>query len=127
MEGTTSLPILYLSWWYGYAYGRLFKYIRAFFIINFDLFSVKVCITTLFSPWKRDLINYEGLTLQEKFKAWTLNLASRFTGFIIKLMTLFSYLVSSIFTLAGSIIMVIAWPLVPVLAVYLIIRGIRAF
>jgi hypothetical protein len=35
--------------------------------------------------------------------------------------------VSSIFTLAGSIIMVIAWPLVPVLAVYLIIRGIRAF
>jgi hypothetical protein len=125
MEGTTNLPILYFSWWYGYAYARLFQYLRALFIVDFDMFSVKACLTTLFSPWKRDSMGYDGLTLQQKFQVWTLNIASRFIGFVIKTMTLFTYLVSVFVVVAIAIISIVLWPLIPPLAVIIIIVGLR--
>lgn len=125
MEGTTNLPLLYVSFWYSFAYRRLFAYLRAIFIVDFDMFSVKTCLTTLISPWKRDFISYEGLTLQQRFQVWTLNIASRITGFIIKTMTLASYLVSMGFIIIFSLISIIVWPLVPIIAILIIIAGIR--
>lgn len=124
MEGTTNLPILYISWWYGYAYDRLFKYLRAIYIVAFDRFSVKTCLATIFSPWKRDSISYDGLSLQQKFQVWTLNIASRFTGFIIKSITLFSFVVIVALITICAFLAVIIWPFIPVIAIYMITRGI---
>lgn len=123
MEGTTSLPVLYFSWWYRYAYSRLFKYLRALFVVDFDMFSVKTCLATLISPWKRDFISYEGLTLQQKFQVWTLNIASRFTGFIIKTFTLIAYLVSVVIFALMALISVVLWPFIPLIAILIIIVG----
>ena len=123
MEGTNNLTILFFSWWYGEAYARLFKYIRAFYIYVTDLFSVKICLKTLFSVWKRDAISYQGLSLKQIFQVWTLNLASRFVGFLIKSITLISYLVAIVILSVISIILIILWPLYPALIVYVIYYG----
>lgn len=123
MEGTTSLPVLYFGWWYGYAYGRLFKYLRALYISDYDMFSVGICLKTLFSAWKRDFISYDGLTLQQRFYVLTLNLASRFTGFVIKTMTLLAFVVATIILTLIAVSLIIVWPLVPILAVLIIIAG----
>lgn len=123
MEGTTSLPVLYFSWWYRYAYSRLFKYLRALFVVDFDMFSVRTCLATLISPWKRDFISYEGLTLQQKFQVWTLNIASRFTGFIIKTFTLIAYSVSVVIFALIALISVVLWPFIPLIAILIIIVG----
>lgn len=124
MEGTNNLTTLFFSWWYGEAYNRLFKYIRAVYIYLTDLFSVKICLKTLFAVWKRDSNSYEGLALTEKFQVWTLNLASRFIGLLIKLITIASYSVAVAITSICAIILIIIWPFYPLLVVYVIYLGI---
>jgi len=124
MEGSTSLTILYFNWWYTEGYGRLFKYIKAFYIYMTDLFSVKISIRTLFAPWKRDKISYEGLTLQQKFQVWSLNMASRFIGLIIKVIALTIYLIAVVAVSIFSVFLIIFWPLMPFVALYLIVIGI---
>lgn len=124
-EGIKSLPILFLEWWYGLAYRRVFKYIRAVYIYTADLFSVKIIFVTLFAPWKRDVISYEGLSLQQKFEVWTLNLASRFIGFVIKVIFLAIYIIFTIFESAISFALVIIWPFYPIVCLGLIYYGIR--
>jgi len=125
MEGTKSLPILFFSWWYGYSYHRLFKYLRAIFIYIYDLFSVRLSLLTLFAPWKRDSISYEGLSLQQKFEVWTLNIASRFVGFFIKTINLAIFLAITILVALLSLCLTLLWPLYPLLIVYLIYLGIK--
>jgi hypothetical protein len=122
-EGTTSLPILLFQWWYGLAYQRIFKYIRAVYIYTADLFSIKIIFVTLFAPWKRDVISYENLTLQQKFEVWSLNMASRFVGFMIKVIALAVYLIFTIFETAISFALVIIWPFYPLILIGLIYYG----
>lgn len=124
MEGTSNLTVLYVSWWYGEGYARIFKYIRAFYIYLTDLFSVKICLVTLFSPWKRDKISYEGLSLQQKLQVWTLNMSSRFIGFGVKIATIITYLVAILVVSIFSVLLIIVWPILPLLAVYIIYLGI---
>jgi hypothetical protein len=79
-----------------------------------DLFSVKAIFQTLFAPWKRDILSYEGLTLQQKFSVWTLNMSSRFIGFLIKISVLFVFIVFyliSIIIFFASFLLWIAFPL----------------
>ena len=89
-----------------------------------DLFSVKVLFKTLFSPWKRDSISTDGLSLQEKFQVWTLNLASRIIGFLVKTFVLATFIIvfaAAIIIFIGLFCLWIAFPLV---IIGLIILGI---
>lgn len=125
MEGSTNLTILYFVWWYGEGYAKVFGYIKAFYIYITDLFSVTICLKTLFAPWKRDKISYEGLSLQQQFQVWALNMSSRFIGFIIKLITLTLYIMMVLAITVFSIFLAIFWPILPALALYLIYFGIQ--
>lgn len=125
MEGTTNLPVLFVGWWYSEAFRRVLVYVKAFYIFATDFFSVKICLKTLFAPWKRDMISYEGLSIQQKFQVWTLNLASRFVGFVVKSITLLSYLVFIIFISVFSLTLIFVWIFYPLIIAVLIIYGIR--
>ncbi len=123
-EGTNSLLILYFSWWYGYLPRRLFLALQASVITSLDLFSVKILFKTLFSPWKRDSISTEGLSIQEKFHVWTLNLASRFIGFLVKTFVLLTFIVVFTATIIIYIGLFGLWIAFPLVIVGLIIIGI---
>lgn len=125
MEGSINLGVIFINWYYGEAFRRVWKYILAFQTLNFDVFSVRVLLKTLFSPWKRDIISYEGLTIQQRFQVWTLNLSSRLIGFMVKSMVLLVYLFSELITLAVSAIALVVWPLLPILAIYSIFFGFK--
>ena len=125
MEGSVNLGTLFFSWWYKEANSRFLAYIKKLFIYITDLFSVKICIKTLFAPWKRDMISYVNLSLQQKFQVFVLNLASRFVGAIIKISTLFTYLVVVSATFVFSIILTIIWFLYPILIIVLVVFGFR--
>lgn len=104
---------------------RLLKYLRASYVFSFDLFSVKICIKTLFAPWKRDAISYEGLSLQQKFQVWSLNLASRFIGLIIKSMTVFCYVIFSLLLSVFALLAVLVWLLYPAIIIFFIYRAFK--
>ncbi len=118
-----NLTIMFFAWWYGEAYARLLKYIKASYVFFTDLFSVRICLRTLFAPWKRDEISYEGLSLQQKFQVWTLNLASRLIGAAIKTITIFLYIIFIIFLSVFSLTAIIIWTTYPLIIVFLIWRA----
>lgn len=113
-----------VKWWYGEAITRIFKYIRAAYIFFADLFSVKICIRTMFDPWKRDEISYEGLSIQQKFQVWLMNLSSRFIGAVIKLSTLLGYVVFTIFLSVAGLLAILLWLIYPALIIYFIFRAV---
>jgi len=126
-EGTSSLLVLYFRWWYGYLPRRLFLVFKAVIITLSDLFSVKTSILTLFSPWKRDIMSTDGLSIQERFQIWTLNLASRVIGFFVKIFVLITFLITFIIAIALCGAAFIAWMVFPLLILVLIIFGLVNF
>lgn len=122
-EGTNSLVMLFFSWWYSYLPRRLFLAFKASAITLLDLFSVKILFMTLFSPWKRDQISTEGLSLQQKFQVWTMNVASRLIGFLVKTFVLATFIL--IFSAAIIIFAALfcLWLAFPLLIIGLIILG----
>jgi hypothetical protein len=122
-EGTNSLLILYFSWWYGYLPRRLFLAFEASMVSLLDLFSVKILLKTLFAPWKRDLISTDGLSIQEKFQIWMLNLASRFIGFLVKTFVLITFLIVFAVALIVFVGLYCFWFVFPLAIIALIILG----
>ena len=123
-EGTNSLFILFFSWWYSFLPRRLYLAFSAAMITLTDLFSVKVLLPTLFSPWKRDIVSTENLALQEKFQVWMMNLASRFIGFLIKIFVLATYAVVMVVAVVAFTALFILWIAFPLAIIVLIIIGI---
>lgn len=124
MEGRPILSVMFLSWWYGERFVQFCRYLEKMFLKIADLFSVEVCLKTLFSVWRRDEIDYHDLSLKEILEAWTLNLASRFIGFVVKSSTLAAYLVATVLFLALALTAILIWLLYPLIIIALIIYGI---
>lgn len=113
----------YVQWWYSQGLIRMLKYLKSFIIILYDTFSVKVCLTTFFAPWKRDIASTEGLSLQEKFGVWGSNLIARAFGIVIKTVTLIVFLVCFVVLLVFNISVFFIWLFLPVILVEGIVIG----
>lgn len=125
MEGSANLSSAFFSWWYIDVFRRLIKFFKQFIIYLADLFSVKICLTTLFAPWKRDRVSYEGLSLKEKFEVWTLNLSSRIIGALIKIFTIATFVVAFISALLIILLAFIVWFLYPLVLIGIAVWGIK--
>lgn len=128
MEGQSSLIGLFFAWWYKDAYTRLLVYLKTFFVYIFDLFSVKICLNTLFDPWKRDQYSLENLSLKEKINIISMNAVSRLIGAIVKLTTVVTYLTATVGFAIISLFVILFWLLYPAVIIFLIfISLIRLF
>lgn len=124
MEGKNP-SLLFVLWWYDDVSAHLFTYLRKYFLYLADLFSVEICLKTLFAVWRRDEISYDALSIHERFEAWSLNLVSRFIGFLVKIFTLITYIVVSVIFLIIALVIILVWFLYPVIALSLIIYGLK--
>ena len=125
MEGTKNLNSLFFKWWYTEVFGELSIFAKHFFAYIADLFSVKISLRTLFAPWRRDNISYEGLTIQEKFQVLVLNITSRFVGFMVKVFTLTTFVIVFSFCLIFVFLVFMVWFLFPFLLIGLAVWGIK--
>lgn len=111
-----------LRWWYGPGWILAFRriWIRT---KNVSLaFSTPTLLKTLFSPWKR--IQYQGKSFDAKIQAMVDNLISRVVGFTVRLGVLLASLVMICGSFVLSITIVAIWPIVPLLIVYFVMKGI---
>jgi hypothetical protein len=122
-EGTNNLVLLFFSWWYGFLPHRLYLASKASIISIVDLFSVKLIFSTLFAPWRRDIVSYENLSLQEKFSVMMLNIASRFIGFLVKISVLGAFLVTFLVVIIITVGAYAIWLAFPLTIIALIIIG----
>jgi hypothetical protein len=121
MEGNSTILGIFCFWWYRETFSRFWSYVKTYFAYLADLFSVRICFNTIFDPWKRDKISYEGLALKEKFEAIGMNLASRLVGAIVKIVTISSYLFVTIIYALLAFSFIVIWLLFPLIFLFLIV------
>ncbi|MEI7792261.1 MAG: hypothetical protein WCI57_02130 [Candidatus Berkelbacteria bacterium] len=118
---------MFISWWYGEMLTATFSYFKHLLAYLYDFFSVKICLTTLFSVWRRDTVTYDGpgFNIKAMFESMVLNLASVIVGFCVKLGTLLTYLImiAIFFVLMSAYI--IFWIFFPLIIVALIYFGLK--
>jgi len=124
MERGSKINTIF-SWWYGLAFQNLASNLRGIYLYLFDAFSVKICLSTLFSVWRRDMISYQNLSLQEVLQAWMLNLSSRIIGFLVKVATLISFAAMTLAFSFVSVILIFCWFLMPLLIPAIFVIGIK--
>jgi len=116
------LALELFTWWYGQGWARLAKNVRKRIIGTSNMFSVPILIRTLFSPWKR-IITYPGASIDAKIRAFGDNMVSRAVGFTVRLLVLFTAALMLVIVSVVAIVEVATWPLVPVAALILLVKG----
>lgn len=110
------------SWWYGSGWTGVLAATRRRLGGLSEAFSTKTLLHTLFSPWRR-IITYPGASIEDKFRAFGDNLISRFVGFTVRFFVLLAAAASFVFLCIAGILELVLWPLVPLIAIGLIIWG----
>ena len=117
------LATAFISWWYGAGWKLVVEHAKRRLDRTLASFSVPTLIKTLFAPWKRITAN-PGAGLQAHFQAGVDNAISRLVGFTIRFFVLIAAALSMAAMAAAAALQAVLWPLVPLLIVFCIIRGI---
>lgn len=117
------LALAFLQWWYGPGWFRAWNALGARLKRTYYGFSVPQLSRTLFAPWRR-IVSLGGGSLGERLRAMIDNLVSRCVGLVVRLITLFAAAMIIIWWIIIAIGQLVIWPLVPVGAIILIVRGV---
>jgi hypothetical protein len=116
------LVMAFLQWWYGPGWRnaghRLLERLRR----TYFSFSIPSLLRTLFAPWRR-IISAPGSSLQQKLRAAVDNAVSRAVGLIMRLIVLVAGLAVLAFTMVTGGLIVLLWPILPLLGPVLIVGG----
>lgn len=115
----------FFSWWYGAGWKLLAKNVQRRLDRTLASFSVPTLARTLFAPWKR-IVTAPGAGIAEHLRAMGDNLISRLVGFTVRLTVLLAASVSLGIMAVVGLIQIIIWPLVPLLVVFCLVRGVLA-
>ncbi|HVQ44953.1 MAG TPA: hypothetical protein VMT30_08435 [Candidatus Saccharimonadia bacterium] len=116
------LLVAFVQWWYGPGWrdaaGRLLARIHDTYL----LFSVPSLLTTMFAPWRR-IISSPGRSIGDRARATLDNLISRVVGFIVRLIALIAAgVIITLYLVLGGILLLV-WPVAPLLGPILIVGG----
>ena len=110
------------SWWYGPGWKGVLGATKRRIETLADMFSLSILMRTLFAPWKR-IVSNPGAGIDARLRAFGDNLVSRCVGFTIRLCVLLAAAVSFILVVVAGFAELIIWPLLPVVGVALIVKG----
>ena len=111
------------QWWYGAGLRQISRNISYWPSLIYRNFSVPLLAKHLFAPWRR-IINPGGRCLQTQLRAALDNTVSRFVGFMSRILVIFTALIGMLLAIIAALIIVIIWPLLPLVIIYCIYRGI---
>ena len=120
------LAVSFVQWWYGrglkeYALGFLDGLRDAA-----DFFSIRLLIRNLFAPFRQiAATSRDHLPLTARLQAWFDLLISRLVGATIRFLLLVIGTVFIICRAALGLVVMILWPLLPLLIVYSVMLSIR--
>jgi hypothetical protein len=116
------LLVAFVQWWYGPGWRDTANRMLARVRTTYLTFSMPILLSTMFAPWKR-IVTYPGSNIQARMRAALDNLISRTVGFGVRLCALIAGLVIIGFHLLVGCIMLILWPVLPILGPVLIVGG----
>lgn len=112
-----------LSWWYGDGWTGILRATKRRINGLAEAFSLTILFHTLFAPWKR-IVTAPGAGLDAKLQAIGDNLVSRAIGFTVRFLVLLTAAVSFVLLCLAAFLELILWPLVPLVATALIVKGV---
>src|SRR5687768_8970679 len=112
-----------LRWWYGTGWLQATHRITSLPLGVERHFSVSLLARTLFAPWRR-IVSAGGRSLDAKIRDALDNFVSRCVGFVVRFLVLFTAMLGMLAAFVFSVAAVIIWPLVPLLVIYCVVRGI---
>lgn len=115
----------FFSWWYGAGWKLLAKNVQRRLERTLLAFSVPTLARTLFAPWKR-IVTAPGAGISEHMRAALDNLVSRLVGFTVRLTVLLAAGVSLAIMAFAGLVQVVAWPLLPLIILFCLVRGVLA-
>jgi len=115
----------FFTWWYSRGFVELLNKLARLISGIWQKFSVPILLKTLFEPWRR-IIEDAGGSIQDKSRAFVDNLVSRFVGFSIRVIAIITALVLIIISSIFAFILVVAWPLAPLLIPLSVIVGLAS-
>lgn len=107
------------TWWYGPGWAELVQRVGQRLAGVWRMFSIDILLRTLFSPWKR-IVAAPGKSIDQIFRGMIDNLVSRCVGFVVRLMVLIAAAVFSVFAIVIGVVMIVAWPLLPLATVFFV-------
>lgn len=110
--------------WYAISIKKVSQIVWLLVLKNLDYFSVPNLLKTLFSPWKRDIISGQGLSLNDRFRVWIFNLLSRLIGAVIRIFTIIFGLFLTLFLLIFGFLVIIMWALFLFIILIIFIYGV---
>ena len=120
-KNNESVITALFGWWF-FDLPRKIIFITTSYITKLlRFFSMGLLFKTLFSPWRRDIVNIQGIPLQSKIQVWVMNIISRLIGLIIRLITILFGLIYIIvvFILFGLFLLIML--LMPLFIIIIII------
>lgn len=117
------LTLQLFTWWYGQGWQRTAQNSWSATVKVSHLFSVPILLRTLWAPWRR-IITYPGASIDAKLRAMGDNLVSRCIGFSVRLLVLLTAGLTMLATAVVGALLVVAWPIIPLVVVGLVILGI---
>lgn len=121
--------VLFLSlrWWYSSGWGWVWRRsVVARIKSCFDFFSTPTLIRTWFSPFKQTTKSARKGSIDTKIQTAIDNLVSRIIGTMARTVLIFIGLVCALLAFVSGVLMVIAWPLIPVTPLISILLAMRA-
>jgi hypothetical protein len=119
------LAVAFVRWWYGTGWKQVAANVRLRIKRTADSFSIQTLSRTLFAPWKR-IITTPGSGIDAHLRAIGDNMVSRAVGFVVRLTVLFTAGLSLLALMIFGVLQIILWPIVPLAAIGLIIRGLAS-
>jgi len=110
-------------WWYGAGWLDIARRIGKRVVSIMQIFSVSILMSTLFSPWRR-IITPPGRSIDQILRGMIDNAVSRTIGFIVRVLVLITATIMTVVDSIVGFIFVVIWPLLPVAAVYCLVRGV---
>lgn len=121
-----SMVLAFFLWWFKYVPGRAWSIAKSIMAKLFDFFSIKLLLSTLALPWRRDETDLSQLPLDLKMRVWAMNLMSRLIGFVIRSITIFMGLMAIFLVFLASLIFIMIFCLLPVFSIVMIFLGVGA-
>ncbi len=116
------VPLQFITWWYGQGWQSVAANMAKRCQATVTAFSIGSLLQTMFAPWRR-IVSYPGNSLSDHFHAWLDNLVSRIIGFMVRFFVLITAGVVLLVIAVYSLVEVVIWPFMPLLAIASIIKG----
>lgn len=125
MKSDQPIVWYYFRWHYSKGLKEALNIVGNFlwFVTNF--FSIKLLVTTLFSPWKKMSENYgDGFDLGKYASAFIINSIMRTVGFITRIFIIAFGIISYLFVLSFSVAILFFWIFAPAILISSLIIGV---